>query len=121
MATYRSTYTGNYRGIGRMLQRPGMARAVVQAAAKMKPMAQANSPVGVPPEDEHPGLYQRSFEIRYGVKNVKFRGKSLMRPYGRLINRTNYAMGIEHGSKKVKKYAVLRRTLDQAKAGHINV
>lgn len=121
MAQYRSTYRGNYRGIGRMLQRSGVAKAVVEAATKMKPLAQAFSPVGTPPDDAHPGLYQRSFEIHYGVKDVKFRGKSLMRPYGRLINTTHYAMAVEHGNRNVPKHAPLRKAMELAKASHINV
>jgi hypothetical protein len=121
MAAYRSTYRGNYKGIGRMLQRPGMAKATIEAAAKMKPLAQVFSPVGKPPADPHPGLYQGSFEIHYGVKDVKFRGKSLMRPYGRLINVAPHAAAVEYGNKHVKRYAVLRKTLDAAKGLHINV
>lgn len=113
-----STYTGNFRGIGRMLQRPGMAAATVKAVRRMFPIAVAYSPVGTPPGDDHPGLYARSFEINHGVKDVKFRGTSLLRPYARLINKAPYARDIEHGSTRVQRYAVLRKTLDAAKAAH---
>jgi hypothetical protein len=118
MTTYRSTYHGNFRGIGTMLQRPGMARAVEKAAHRMQPIAERLSPTGEFPDDPHPGLYARSFRVEYGVKPVKFRGRPSERPYARLINKAPYALAVEHGNGRVPRYAVLRKTLDAAKAAH---
>lgn len=119
MAVYRSTYTGNYTGIGRMLRRPGMAKAVVVAATKMLPIAVTNSPTGNAATDPHPGLYRRSWRVEYGVKPIKFRGRPSERPYGRLINTTRYAVAVEHGvPNRVPRHAVLRKTLDEAVAAH---
>lgn len=116
--TTRSTYVGNFRGIGNMLRRPGMALAVRNAATEMKPIAERLSPVGNIPGDPHPGLYQRSFRVEYGVKPVKWRGVARPRPYARLVNTSPYALAVEHGNSRVPRHSVLWKTMEAAKAAH---
>lgn len=118
MAEFRSTYRGNFKGIGLMLQRSGMRRKVVQAAADMLPIAINNSPIGVYPGDPHPGLYARSWRVEYGMKPVKFHGVKRPRPYGRLVNTTNYAVDVEYGTSRVPRHNVCLKTLDAAIAAH---
>jgi hypothetical protein len=113
-----SYYRGNFQGIGRMLQQPGIRLACIRAAADMLPTAVNISPTGDPSTDPHPGLYQRSFRVEYGEKPVKFHGVNRPRPYGRLVNTANYAVDVEHGTDRVPRHAVLRRTLDAAVAAH---
>lgn len=113
-----SFYRGNFRGIGLMLQRPGMRRKVIQVAAEMLPIAVNFSPTGAYPGDPHPGLYRRSWRVEYGTKPVKFHGVSRPRPYARLINITDYAIDVEHGTARVPRHAVARRTMDAAIANH---
>lgn len=118
MTSFRSTYKGNFRGIGLMLQRPGMRKVVVQKAAEMLPVAQRLSPVGTPPNDKHPGQYRSSFRIEYGEKPVEWRGVKRVRPYGRLVNTAPYAMDVEFGNKRYAGHAPLRKTMDYMKAAH---
>ena len=113
-----SYYKGNFQGIGRMLQQPGIRLAVIRAAADMLPIAVNEAPTGDPETDPHPGLYRRSFRVEYGEKPIKFHGVSRPRPYGRLVNTTPYAIEVEHGSSRVPRHAVLRKTLDIARAAH---
>lgn len=113
---YRSTYKGNFRGIGRMLSQPGMRAVVLVRAHEMLPIAVALSPSGDPATDPHPGLYRRSWRVEYGDKPVKFHGVKRMRPYARLVNTAPYAQRVEYGTDKVPKHWVARKTIDQAVA-----
>jgi hypothetical protein len=111
-------YRGNFSGIGTMMRQPGIRLRVIQAAADMLPIAVNISPVGDAASDPHPGLYQRSWRVEYGEKPVKFHGVMRPRPYGRLVNTVPYAVDVEHGTSRVARHAVLRRTLDAAIAAH---
>ncbi|MFD0276172.1 hypothetical protein ACFVHB_20025 [Kitasatospora sp. NPDC127111] len=115
MARHRSTYTGRYNGIGRLLQNPGVQRATAQAAQRMQRIAEFLSPVGDPATDPHPGQYQNSFAVVPVTKNVPFRGKPRLRAGSRLINTARYARDVEYGNGKVQRYAVLRTALDAAR------
>lgn len=113
---FRSTYTGRYQGIGRMLQRPGMQRATAKAARRVMNIAEGLAPVGDPAYDRHAGEYKASFRIEPLVKNVKFRGKPRLRAGSRLLNTSPHAWRVEHGDGRVPRYAVLGRSIDIAKA-----
>ncbi|MFJ9694947.1 hypothetical protein [Kitasatospora sp. NPDC101183] len=115
MSTYRSTYTGRYIGIGKLLQRPGVQQATAEAAQRMLRIARFLSPVGDPAADPHPGQYRESFEVRPIIKNVPFRGKSRMRAGSRLVNTAGHARAVEYGNGKVQRYAVLRTAIDAAR------
>ncbi|WP_043468975.1 HK97 gp10 family phage protein [Kitasatospora sp. MBT66] len=115
MAAHRSTYTGRYTGIGRLLQSPGMQRATAKAARRIQQAAEELAPVGDPAVDPHPGQYRNAFKIVPLVKNVPFQGKPRLRSGSRLINTAPHALHVEFGTDKVPKYAVLRRALDAAK------
>ncbi|MGI5404122.1 hypothetical protein ACQEVG_32670 [Streptomyces sp. CA-135486] len=119
MAQYRSTYTGRYSGIGKMLQRPWLQRPCKQAAVKMKGHAEGFSPTGDPSEDRHPGLYRASFDVVPIYKNVPFRGKPRMRPGARLINTAPHAWRVEKGDGRVPRYAPLQKAMDAMKAAHL--
>lgn len=115
---YRSKYHGRYSGIGSMMQRPWMQRAVRRTAVEMKRLAEANSPQGDPVEDSHPGLYRDSFDVVPVYLNIPFRGKPRMRGGARLINTAKHSRIVEHGNSKTPRYAVLQRTIDELKAAH---
>lgn len=113
-----SFYRGNFRGIGNVMRQPGIRRALLSKAHEAKAIAESVSPVGTPPDDEHPGLYRRSFRVEYGEKPVKFHGVKRPRPYARLVNTTSYAMDVEFGNHRYAGHAPLRKTLDLMKAAH---
>lgn len=109
---YRSTYTGRYSGLGRMIRRESMQRPCLRAAEKIRVAAEANSPVGDPLEDAHPGLYKRSFVIGTTTKNAPFRGRPAVRHIALVINRTPYSLKVEFGDGKTPEYAPLRKAID---------
>jgi hypothetical protein len=112
-------YVGSFRGIGRMLQRPGMQLACRKAVVEMKGIAEASSPHGDPADgDRHPGLYARSFDVVPIYKDVRWRGQPHRRPGARLINTADHAWRVEHGDGRVPRYAVLSRAMDAMKAVH---
>ncbi|MFI7096433.1 hypothetical protein [Streptomyces lydicus] len=116
--SYRSTYTGRYSGMGKLLQRAGVQRACRAAAVRIMEEAQAVSPTGDPTEDRHPGLYRASFDVVPVWKNVPFRGKPRMRAGARVINDASHAWRVEHGDGRVPRYAPLRKAIDAVKAAH---
>ncbi|MFE5828743.1 hypothetical protein ACFQ8W_00480 [Streptomyces sp. NPDC056508] len=109
MAQYRSTYTGRYSGIGRMLQRPWLYKPCRDAAVKMKALAEAEAPVGDPETDSHAGLYKASFDVVPIWKNVPFRGRPRHRPGAMLINTARHAQAVEYGDWDVPRYAPLSK------------
>ncbi|MFD8315892.1 hypothetical protein [Kitasatospora purpeofusca] len=115
MARYRSTYTGRYEAIGKLLRSPGAQRATIQAATRVMSIAQFMSPTGDPAEDRHPGLYRSSFVVVPITKNVRFKGRGRMRASARLMNTARHAVAVEYGNGKVQRYAVLRSALDAAR------
>ncbi|MFI9123884.1 hypothetical protein ACIGW0_31585 [Streptomyces bikiniensis] len=118
MPQYRSTYTGRYSGIGRMLQRPWLNAPCRKAAVEMKHLAEATAPVGDPEEDRHPGLYKASFDVVPIWKNIPFRGRPRHRPGARLINSAPHAWRVEHGDGRVPRYAPLFKAMETLKAAH---
>ncbi|GGX26961.1 hypothetical protein [Streptomyces chryseus] len=115
---YRSTYHGKFTGMGAMLRRPWMLRAVTKPAHRALAIAQALSPTGNPAEDPHPGLYRSAFKVTYELKNKPFRGQPALRATATLVNTAPHAGIVEYGNGKTEKYAVLRRTIDAMKAAH---
>lgn len=112
---YRSKYSGRYSGMGAMLRQPWMLQAVLPVAHEMQGIAEALSPTGTPDEDAHPGLYRASFEIRYGTKNIPFRGRPAQRVVAQLVNTAPHAGIVEYGNSRTPRYAVLSQTIDAAK------
>ncbi|MFB8071132.1 hypothetical protein [Streptomyces californicus] len=115
---YRSTYTGKYNGLGRMVSRPWLAKPCRDAAVKIMEAAQAGAPVGNPEEDRHPGLYKASFDVVPVLKNVPFRGKPRQRYGAAAINTAPHAWRVEKGDGRVPRYAPLQRAVDTVKAAH---
>ncbi|MFD8595371.1 hypothetical protein ACFV1L_10255 [Kitasatospora sp. NPDC059646] len=109
-----STYRAHFMGTRKLLLHPGMAVAVVAAATTMQPIAESLSPVGDAEADPHPGLYRGSWRVATGTKSVRYRGRPTKRVYGRLENTARYARDVEYGSRRVRRYAVARRTVDAA-------
>lgn len=116
--SYRSTYTGRYAGMGRMLQKPWLQRACRGVGVDLMHAAQAVSPVGDPLEDKHPGLYKSSFDVVPLWKNVPFRGKPRMRAGARVINDAPHAWRVERGDGRVQRYAPFQKAIDELKAAH---
>lgn len=113
-----SYYRGNFRGIGRMLQQPGIRQACVDVAERMRPVAMNLSPVGDPQTDPHSGEYRNSWIVLTSDKPVKFHGVRRPRPFARLMNTSSHATDVEHGTDRVPRYAVCRNVLDLFKAAH---
>lgn len=113
-----SYYRGNFQGIGRMLQQPGIRKALEDKANEMRPVAVGISPVGDPRTDPHSGEYRDSWTVVTGDKRVKFHGVSRPRPYARLLNTSTHAVDVEYGTIRVPRHAVLRKTLDIFKAAN---
>lgn len=107
-----SYYRGNFQGIGRMLQQPGIRRTLEDKAGEMRPVAIGISPVGDPRTDPHSGEYRDSWAVATGDKPVKFHGVRRPRPYARLLNLSSHATDVEHGTDRVPRYAVCRHVLD---------
>jgi hypothetical protein len=116
--SYRSTYTGRYSGIGKLLQRPGIQRACRDAAVKLKAIAEGRAPVGDPKTDSHSGRYKDSFDVVPVYLDIPFRGKSRIRAGARLINDSPEARIVEHGTGNTPRYAVLSKSIDDLKAAH---
>ncbi len=112
-----STYIGRYTGIGRLLQNPAMQRATAKAARRMKGIAEGLAPVGDPATDPHSGQYKASFTVQPAIVSVPFRGKPRRRAASRLVNTARHAKEVEFGNGRTPRHAVLRRTIDAAKAG----
>lgn len=115
---FRSTYTGRYTGMGNMLRQPWMLSAVLPVAHKAMVVAQGLSPTGHFPEDKHPGQYRASFEVNYGLKPKKFRGRPAKRMTATVVNRAPHAGIVEYGNGKTPEYRVLRNMIDAMKAAH---
>jgi hypothetical protein len=116
--SYRSKYTGNFRGIGKIFMKPGVQRACRTAAVELKSISEGAAPVGDPEEDRHPGLYARSFDVVPIVKNVRFKGRPKLRAGARLINTAPHAWRVEKGDGRVPRYAIMQRAIDTMKAAN---
>ncbi|MFC8583232.1 hypothetical protein ACFUGD_01440 [Streptomyces sp. NPDC057217] len=118
MPQFRSTYTGRYSGIGRMLQRPWLNKPCRDAAVKLMHLAEAAAPVGDPEEDRHPGLYKASFHVVPIWKNVPFRGRPRHRPGAMVVNTAPHAQAVEYGDWDVPRYAPLSKAFLTLKAAN---
>lgn len=83
---------------------PGLRATLEGLGKKGVGFAQGIAPVGHAPKDKHPGAYRDS--LNYQIHQ----GKSRMSL--RIGARDAKSHWVEFGSKKMPKYAVLRRTLD---------
>ncbi|MEU8136581.1 HK97 gp10 family phage protein [Streptodolium elevatio] len=103
-------------GIQRLLQSPQMEAGVRVHAERLKRVAESVSPVGSPPEDEHPGLYQRSWKIDTG------RWRVLSPRYGphpiveiTVYNDAPHALALEFGTKHMAAQHVAQKAIDAAR------
>ncbi|MEV4939558.1 hypothetical protein [Streptomyces zaomyceticus] len=111
-------YRGNFRGIGRMLQRPWLQPPCVKVAEALQTEAESVSPIGDPAEDRHPGLYRASFHVAPIIKEMRYKGQPTQRSGARLVNTAPHAWRVEHGDGRVPRYAPLQRAIDALKAAH---
>ncbi|MGW5633946.1 HK97 gp10 family phage protein [Streptomyces sp. NPDC003832] len=91
------------RGIGQMLQMPGMQAEMLRRAEVIKTIAQATSPVDESSPD--PGHYQRSWE----TDSTSRGGRRRDRAVGYVRNTAYYARWVEYGTEKVPAHHVLLR------------
>lgn len=100
MATFRLYPSG----VSALLASPQMIAGLKTIAeTHLKPIAEAIAPVGVPPQDPHPTLYQRSFRVidrSHWITRTRRYG-SQPRAQISLINSTEHALGIEFGNKNI--------------------
>lgn len=106
------TLTMNYAEIGLFLRTSPELRAYLEDLGhKGVEYARSIAPVGTrTTKHTTPGQYRDS--IQFEVKTTK------TRMYVRIFTQDYTAWWIEYGSKKVPKYAVMRRTLDYLRSGH---
>lgn len=104
-------------GIQRLLQSPQMEAAIIVHAERLKGIAEAVSPVGNPPDDPHPGLYQRSWKLDIG------RWRVLSPRYGphpivqvTVYNDAPHAAAVEFGTKHMAAKHVAQKAIDAARA-----
>lgn len=106
------TLTVDYAAVGEFLRTSPELRAYLDSLGR-RGVAYARSlaPVGTrDTKTTHPGQYRDSLDFEV------IEGKTRM--YLRIFTRDYTAWWIEYGSKKVPRYAVLRRTLDYLATGH---
>lgn len=103
-------YQKSYSGLGELMNSPEMAEVMRQVAEKGKAYAEGIAPVGIPPEDEHPGNYRDSFEVNV-QSHGGLRGD---RAAAQIINTSDYAAALEWGNGSFPPYShgyhVLART-----------
>ncbi|MEU0940491.1 hypothetical protein [Embleya sp. NPDC005971] len=107
-ATFRLYPTG----VSALLASPQMIAGIrTITETHLKPIAEAIAPVGVPPQDPHPTLYQRSFRVvdrSHWITRTQRYG-SQPRAQISLINSTEHALGIEFGNRNIKaRHTILR-------------
>jgi hypothetical protein len=92
-----------------------MEAAIVAHAERLKRVAESVSPVGTPPDDEHPGLYQRSWKLDIG------RWRVLSPRYGphpivqvTVFNDAPYAAAVEFGTKHMAAQHVAQKAVNVA-------
>lgn len=94
-----------------------MEAGIVAHAQRLRAVAESVSPVGTPPDDAHPGLYQRSWKLDIG------RWRTLSPRYGphprvqvTVYNSAPYSLAVEFGTKYVAGQHVLQKAVDLAAA-----
>lgn len=109
MATFRLYPTG----VSALLASPQMIAGIrTITETHLKPIAESISPVGIPPEDKHPGLYQRSFRVidrSHWITRTQDHG-SQPRAQISLINTAPHALGVEFGNVRIN----ARHTIEKA-------
>lgn len=88
----RTKFTGDYRGIGRMLTSSEMQAAMVEVARPVRENAEAKAPVGDPRTDPHSGRYKASFYINSGVQRHR-----TSRAFAEVGNTAPEAINVEYG------------------------
>jgi len=101
---YRSTFRLYPTGVSALLASPQMIGGVrTITETHLKPIAEAISPVGKPPEDPHPTLYQRSFRVidrSHWITRTRRNGAQ-PRAQITLVNVAPHALGVEFGNRKI--------------------
>lgn len=103
-------YKPSYPGLRALMNGPEMQAMLRQVAEKGKTYAESISPVGVPPEDRHPGEYKASFAVDARANG----GVHGDRAEAKIVNTSVYAAALEWGNGAYPPYAhgyhVLNRT-----------
>jgi len=118
MAT-RSTFRLYPTGVSALLASPQMiAGLTVITKTHLKPIAESIAPVGTPPEDPHPTLYQRSFRVidrSHWITRTRRYGPQ-PRAQVSLINTAEHALGIEFGNRNIAARHTIQRACEIAAA-----
>ena len=106
MAARQAKYKMRSRGVGQLLNSPGVQAEMLRRAEVIKSVAESLSPVGGP-GDPHPGDYKAAWYARVQRKAVGRSGKK--RPVGVVGNGAYYARWVEYGTERVHAHHVLLR------------
>lgn len=104
-------------GMQRLLRSPQMEVGVLVHAGRLKRICEAESPVGTPPDDTHPGLYQRSWKIdmgRWRVMSPRYGPHPIVQIT--VYNDTSYAAALEFGTKDIPAKHVAQNAVNTAAA-----
>lgn len=87
-------YKASYAGTSALMNGPEMQEMLRGIAEKGKTYAESIAPVGVPPEDRHPGEYKTSFEVQVRSHG----GVHGDRAEAKIVNTAVYAAALEWGN-----------------------
>ncbi|MFE5332951.1 hypothetical protein ACFRCG_41865 [Embleya sp. NPDC056575] len=109
---HRSTFRMYPTGISALLASPQMIAGIrLITETHLKPTAESIAPIGTPPDDPHPTLYQRSFRVvdrSHWVTRTRYYG-SQPRAQISLINTAPHALGIEFGNRNITARHTIQR------------
>jgi hypothetical protein len=107
---YKGSYTADKRGIGEMLTRQDMRRAMQTYIAAVHAIALSLSPTS---DREYPQKYINCFRTETGIQTGKpQRGRVNRRAYAMLENTSDHARFVEYGANGVRRSRVMRNALD---------
>lgn len=103
-------FKGSRKGIGELLRSEMVEAEMVRRGLIIKGVAESISPVGTPPGDPHPGLYQAAVT----VTSTRRGGRKKDRATATVTNRAYYARWVEYGTERVRPHHVMLRAAQAA-------
>lgn len=117
MAT--SSFDPDRRGVGEMLMRQDMRRAMQGYIEAVEAVAIAGSPTS---DREYPEKYINNFHVKTGIQQGRpKKGHLNRRAYAMLENTSDHALAVEFGANGVRRSRVMRNALDSLGAAHSGV
>lgn len=81
-------------GVGELLRSEMVEAELKRRGELIKAAAVATAPVGIPPDDKHPGLYRDSFHVLSTRQGGRRRDRAVVT----VINPVPYARWVEYGN-----------------------